>query len=92
MSMRAKEHPIEAKKQPNWMPNPSWKYHPGNDCDVTLKTGTPNGREFRAHKAVLCAASKYFQVLFSDRWKGASRDAITLPGITDVNFETLLGR
>ena len=42
MSMRAKNHPIATKKQPNWMPMPSWKYHPGNDCDVTFRTDTPN--------------------------------------------------
>ena len=92
MSMRAKEHPIEAKKQPNWVPNMDSKYHPGNDCDVTLKTGTSNGREFLAHKDVLCEASNYFQALFRDDWVEASQNIITLRGITDVKFEILLGR
>ena len=90
--MRAKEHPIEAKKQPDWMPNLDAKYHPDIDCDVTLKTDTPNGRKFRAHKAVLCEASSYFQALFRDDWVEASQNIITLRGITDVKFEILLGR
>ena len=92
MSMRAKEHPIEAKKQPNWMPNLEAKYHPSIDCDVTLKTNTPNGREFLAHKDVLCEASNYFQALFRYDWVEASQNIITLRGITDEKFEILLGR
>ena len=92
MSMRAKQHPIESKKTPNWVPMPSWQFHPGIDCDVTLRTDTPNGRQFQVHQAVLCKASNYFQALYSGCWNKASGDAITVPGITDEKLEIILGR
>ena len=63
----------------------------GHFCDVTLRTDDPNGRLFRAHRAVLCAVSNYFHALFLGCWRNTDKNVIELPGITDERLDILLG-
>jgi len=62
----------------------------GHFCDVTLRTDAPNGRLFRAHRAVLCAVSNYFHALFLGCWRNTDKNVIILPGITDEMLDILL--
>jgi kelch-like protein 10 len=62
----------------------------GHFCDVTLRTDDPNGRLFRAHRAVLCAVSNYFHALFLGCWRNTDKNVIELPGITDEMLDILL--
>ena len=64
----------------------------GHFCDVTLRTDAPNGRLFRAHRAVLCAVSNYFHALFLGCWRNTDKNVIILPGITDEMLDILLGK
>jgi hypothetical protein len=42
-----------------------------------------DGQTFSCHKAVLCASCRYFEALFSGKWKNGSGDGkITIPGIS----------
>lgn len=62
----------------------------GHFCDVTLRTDTPDGRLFRAHRAVLCAVSNYFHALFLGCWRNTDKNVITLPGVSDDMLDILL--
>ena len=62
----------------------------GHFCDVTLIT-SKDGRKFRAHRAVLCAVSRYFHALFLGSWRNTDKNEILLPGISDEILDILLG-
>ena len=55
-------------------------------CDVTIRT--ENGRQFRAHRAVLTEVSDVFDALL--RWNNETND-ITLKEVKDEMLATLLG-
>ena len=61
----------------------------GHFCDVTLVT-SKDGRKFRAHRAVLCAVSRYFHALFLGCWRNTDKNEIILPGISDQMLDILL--
>jgi kelch-like protein 10 len=51
-----------------------------------------DGQSFSCHKAVLCASCKYFEALFSGKWKNGSGDGkISIPGVSAEIMETLIG-
>ncbi|NXD65000.1 BTBD8 protein, partial [Eolophus roseicapillus] len=48
------------------------------------------GKEFHAHRAILCARSSYFAAMLSGSWAESSQERITLQGISHVEMSVIL--
>nr|XP_013816625.1 PREDICTED: uncharacterized protein KIAA1107 homolog [Apteryx mantelli mantelli] len=48
------------------------------------------GKEFQAHRAILCARSSYFAAMLSGSWAESSQEHITLQGINHVEMSVIL--
>ncbi|KFQ53732.1 BTB/POZ domain-containing protein 8, partial [Nestor notabilis] len=48
------------------------------------------GKEFQAHRAILCARSSYFAAMLSGSWAESSQERITLQGISHVEMSVIL--
>ncbi|GAB0192977.1 BTB/POZ domain-containing protein 8 [Grus japonensis] len=48
------------------------------------------GKDFQAHRAILCARSSYFAAMLSGSWAESSQEHITLQGITHVEMSVIL--
>lgn len=61
------------------------------DCfhDVVLLVGDCQ-REFKAHRAILCARSKFFEAMFCSNMKESQQNAVRLPQVSAEIFPDLL--
>ncbi|KFZ53473.1 BTB/POZ domain-containing protein 8, partial [Podiceps cristatus] len=48
------------------------------------------GKDFQAHRAILCARSSYFAAMLSGSWAESSQEHITLQGISHVEMNVIL--
>ncbi|KFQ64874.1 BTB/POZ domain-containing protein 8, partial [Pelecanus crispus] len=48
------------------------------------------GKDFQAHRAILCARSRYFAAMLSGSWAESSQEHITLQGISHVEMSVIL--
>ncbi|XP_056211855.1 BTB/POZ domain-containing protein 8 [Falco biarmicus] len=48
------------------------------------------GKDFQAHRAILCARSSYFAAMLSGSWAESSQEHITLQGISQVEMSIIL--
>ncbi|KFO14582.1 BTB/POZ domain-containing protein 8, partial [Balearica regulorum gibbericeps] len=48
------------------------------------------GKDFQAHRAILCARSSYFAAMLSGSWAESSQEHITLQGISHVEMSVIL--
>ncbi|XP_010116756.1 PREDICTED: uncharacterized protein KIAA1107 homolog [Chlamydotis macqueenii] len=48
------------------------------------------GKNFQAHRAILCARSSYFAAMLSGSWAESSQEHITLQGISHVEMSVIL--
>ncbi|KFQ73650.1 BTB/POZ domain-containing protein 8, partial [Phoenicopterus ruber ruber] len=48
------------------------------------------GKDFQAHRAILCARSTYFAAMLSGSWAESSQEHITLQGISHVEMSVIL--
>ncbi|KFO89394.1 BTB/POZ domain-containing protein 8, partial [Buceros rhinoceros silvestris] len=48
------------------------------------------GKNFQAHRAILCARSSYFAAMLSGSWAESSQEHITLQGINHVEMSVIL--
>ncbi|KFV90127.1 BTB/POZ domain-containing protein 8, partial [Eurypyga helias] len=48
------------------------------------------GKDFPAHRAILCARSSYFAAMLSGSWAESSQEHITLQGISHVEMSVIL--
>ncbi|XP_074859315.1 BTB/POZ domain-containing protein 8 isoform X2 [Carettochelys insculpta] len=48
------------------------------------------GKQFQAHRAILCARSSYFAAMLSGSWAESSQEHITLQGINHVEMNVIL--
>ncbi|XP_062437156.1 BTB/POZ domain-containing protein 8 isoform X2 [Rhea pennata] len=55
--------------------------------DITI---CAEGKEFQAHRAILCARSRYFAAMLSGSWAESSQEHITLQGINHVEMSVIL--
>ncbi|KAM6078767.1 BTB/POZ domain-containing protein 8 isoform 3-T3 [Theristicus caerulescens] len=55
--------------------------------DINICT---EGKNFQAHRAILCARSSYFAAMLSGSWAESSQEHITLQGISHVEMSVIL--
>ncbi|XP_074122351.1 BTB/POZ domain-containing protein 8 isoform X3 [Sminthopsis crassicaudata] len=55
--------------------------------DIAICT---DGKSFQAHKAILCARSRYFAAMLSGCWAESSQEHITLQGIKPVEMNVMM--
>ncbi|XP_010221202.1 PREDICTED: BTB/POZ domain-containing protein 8 [Tinamus guttatus] len=55
--------------------------------DITICV---EGKEFQAHRAILCARSSYFAAMLSGSWAESSQERITLQGINHIEMSVIL--
>ncbi|NXD51501.1 BTBD8 protein, partial [Corvus moneduloides] len=48
------------------------------------------GKDFQAHRAILCARSSYFAAMLSGSWAESSQEHITLQGISHAEMSVIL--
>ncbi|CAN0283099.1 unnamed protein product [Bubo scandiacus] len=48
------------------------------------------GKDFQAHRAILCARSSYFAAMLSGSWAESSQEHITLQGISHIEMSVIL--
>ncbi|NXH39325.1 BTBD8 protein, partial [Dicaeum eximium] len=48
------------------------------------------GKDFQAHRAILCARSSYFAAMLSGSWAESSQEHITLQGISHAEMNVVL--
>ncbi|NXC06266.1 BTBD8 protein, partial [Orthonyx spaldingii] len=48
------------------------------------------GKDFQAHRAILCARSSYFAAMLSGSWAESSQEHITLQGISHAEMNVIL--
>ncbi|NWX50883.1 BTBD8 protein, partial [Steatornis caripensis] len=48
------------------------------------------GKDFQAHRAILCARSSYFAAMLSGSWAESSQEHITLQGISQAEMSVIL--
>ncbi|KFW79301.1 BTB/POZ domain-containing protein 8, partial [Manacus vitellinus] len=48
------------------------------------------GKDFQAHRAILCARSSYFAAMLSGSWAESSQEHITLQGISHTEMSVIL--
>ncbi|KFO98650.1 BTB/POZ domain-containing protein 8, partial [Calypte anna] len=48
------------------------------------------GKDFQAHRAILCARSSYFAAMLSGSWAESSQEHITLQGISPIEMSVIL--
>ncbi|NXE45398.1 BTBD8 protein, partial [Casuarius casuarius] len=56
-------------------------------ADITICI---EGKEFQAHRAILCARSSYFAAMLSGSWAESSQEHITLQGINHIEMSVIL--
>ncbi|KFQ31692.1 BTB/POZ domain-containing protein 8, partial [Mesitornis unicolor] len=55
--------------------------------DITICV---EGKDFQAHRAVLCARSSYFAAMLSGSWAESSQEHVTLQGISHIEMSVIL--
>ncbi|XP_052522484.1 BTB/POZ domain-containing protein 8 [Tympanuchus pallidicinctus] len=48
------------------------------------------GKDFQAHRAILCARSSYFAAMLSGSWAESSQERITLQGLSHIEMSVIL--
>ncbi|KFR15911.1 BTB/POZ domain-containing protein 8, partial [Opisthocomus hoazin] len=62
-----------------------YKKHCCPDINICVE-----GKDFQAHRAILCARSSYFAAMLSGSWAESSQERITLQGISHVEMSVIL--
>ncbi|NXC18266.1 KLH10 protein, partial [Corythaeola cristata] len=59
----------------------------GQLCDVIIRV---DGREFQAHKNILCSCSQYFRVLFTGGWEDAHKTVYEISGTSPETMRLII--
>ncbi|OXB57914.1 hypothetical protein ASZ78_003900, partial [Callipepla squamata] len=62
-----------------------YKKHCCSDINICIE-----GKDFQAHRAILCARSSYFAAMLSGSWAESSQEHITLQGIGHIEMSVIL--
>ncbi|KFQ28670.1 BTB/POZ domain-containing protein 8, partial [Merops nubicus] len=61
-----------------------------NNCCCPDISVCVEGKDFQAHRAILCARSSYFAAMLSGSWAESSQEHITLQGISHIEMSVIL--
>ncbi|XP_015725861.1 BTB/POZ domain-containing protein 8 isoform X1 [Coturnix japonica] len=62
-----------------------YKKHCCPDINICIE-----GKDFQAHRAILCARSSYFAAMLSGSWAESSQEHITLQGLSHIEMSVIL--